>query len=459
MTPVRRWLLAGVIATGLVPAGIAGANGRPPATNGVYLHPADPDTVLVRSTFGLLVSHDAGCTFRWVCERAIGYGGEFDPKYAIATDGTMFATTFTGLRVSRDGGCTWVTATAELPDGAPGRIAGIWIDALDIAPTGDVWVATAESAGMNNVYRSTDNGITFAPRGLSSATVWWKSIEVARSNPARIYVTGYQVAPEARAFLQRSDDTGAAWTEKPLSPAMMFGSTPLVLLAGVDPANPDHVLLTSVGANPPAGDRLYRSTDGGDTFTEVLATTDPVRDVVFRASGAVLVATLAGGTFEAQGTGAFTRLGAPPPTSPDLAPPQLSCLAERAGGELIGCGTNWQPDYMAVGRATNPLAFEKLFRFVELAGPLACPAGTPAALECDPQWPALSQQFGVTGPPATCGGVTDGLPVDGPPTPTKPGGCCEASDATPPWLAVLVGVGWLRRRRRVQSPSASRQLG
>nr|MBA3463453.1 hypothetical protein [Deltaproteobacteria bacterium] len=153
---MRRHLILALV---LAPA-IAVANGRAPLTNGIYLRPGDDRSLYVRTTFGLIISHDDGCTFRWVCEKAIGYGGEFDPKYAIATDGTIFATTFTGLRVSRDNGCTWSTATEAQPAGDPGRIAEMWIDALDISSTGDVWVATAESAKPNDVYRSTDNGVT-----------------------------------------------------------------------------------------------------------------------------------------------------------------------------------------------------------------------------------------------------------------------------------------------------------
>ena len=175
-----RWLL--ILAAALIPVA-ASANGRPPVTNGVFFKNGDPHSVYVRSTFGLLVSKDDGCSFRWVCERAIGYGGEFDPKYAVAFDGTIFATTFEGLRVSRDGGCTWVTATAELPMGDPGNISDIWIDALDISTEGEVWVATAESAKANDVYSSKDNGVTFTPRGLSSQTTWWKSVKVARTDP------------------------------------------------------------------------------------------------------------------------------------------------------------------------------------------------------------------------------------------------------------------------------------
>ena len=219
-----------ILVVGLVAAlpAVAAANGRAPLTNGVFLKPGDPSSLYVRTTFGLLISHDDGCSFRWVCEKAIGYGGEFDPKYAIATDGAIFATTFTGLRVSRDNGCTWTTATSEKPPGDPGNISEIWIDAIDISPNGNVWVATAESAKANDVYRSTDNGVTFTAMGLSSPVVWWKSIKVAKSDPMRIYVTGYQVAPTAQVTLKRSDNGGTSWTPVPLPANVQFGGTPIV---------------------------------------------------------------------------------------------------------------------------------------------------------------------------------------------------------------------------------------
>ena len=156
---------------------------RSPA--GCIFSPAITKSLYVATTFGLLVSHDDGCSFRWICEQNVGYGGTFDPKYRIATDGTIFATTYTGLRVSRDGGCTFTTATAGQPANDPGRIADTWIDAIDIGPAGDVWVATADSTKPNNIYRSTDNGQTFEPRGMLSQTIWWKSLALAPSRAAR----------------------------------------------------------------------------------------------------------------------------------------------------------------------------------------------------------------------------------------------------------------------------------
>jgi uncharacterized protein (TIGR03382 family) len=75
---------------------------------------------------------------------------------------------------------------------------------------------------------------------------------------------------------------------------------------------------------------------------------------------------------------------------------------------------------------------------------------------CDPQWPALQQQFGATGPTGTCAGV---IPPPPPEAPAKKdlGGCCDAGGAPASSLALtgLLGALLVRRRQR----GASRQLG
>src|SRR5262245_26472864 len=92
----------------------AGANGRFPASVNVRFQPDETQTILAPATFGLLISHDDGATFHWVCEAGVGYAGVYDPDYAVATDGAIYATTFDGLRVSRDGGCTFQAIGAPL---------------------------------------------------------------------------------------------------------------------------------------------------------------------------------------------------------------------------------------------------------------------------------------------------------------------------------------------------------
>lgn len=434
----------------LCPA-LALAGGRAPRTSGVEFRPGDPRSIYVATTFGLLISRDDGCSFRWVCPQNIGYAGAFDPsyrpRYRIARDGTIFfATTSRGLRVSRDGGCSFASATSGAPAGDPGRIADAWIDAIDLAPTGDVWVATADSGKPNDVYRSTDNGATFRPGGLSSPSIWWKSVAVAPSRAQRIYATGYQVAGSLAsggqrpptAHLEVSDDTGARWQESPLT-GVAFGAVPEVLVLGVDPDNPDIVLLSSVLASAP-GDRLYRSIDGGRTWTDILDTTSPIVDLAALPSGDVLVATLGAGAFRSTDHGASFQ--------PLIGSPQLGCIGQRGDGAVFGCGASWEPDFAAVARSQDGITWRKVFRFAELAGPLACPAGTAQHDACAAGWPALQQQFGATGPGA-CPGPRRA--DDASPPPRTSGGCCDAGApgelGAIAWLAALCCAVALRRRR------------
>lgn len=423
----------------------ASANGRAPATNGVFFRPGDANTLYVRSTFGLLVSHDDGCTFRWICEQNVGYGGTFDPKYLVATDGTIFATTFLGLRVSRDGGCTFTTATAEQVAGTPGRIAEIWVNAIDLGPAGEVWVGTADSGTTNAVYRSMDGGRTFEARGSMSPMILWKSIRVAPSDGMRVYAAGFEIAGSPIGHFYRSTDAGATWVPSPLT-GVMFGTSPVLEVVGVDRTDADIVYLVSAESNANGdGDRLYRSGDGGATLSEVLATTAPIVDLIVRDT-TVMVATKTG-VYRSTDRG----LTFPAPTTP-LA---FQCLGQREDGRLYACGANWMPDYKAIGRSTDGASWDKVFRFVELEGPVQCPAGTPQADTCSAMWPALQQQFGTTGP--TCGLTPDAPAADATQAPS--GGCCDSrrDGSGAIWISILVAMSLCQRRRARRLDARSRE--
>lgn len=404
-------------------------------TNGAYFRPGDNQSLYIRSTFGLLVSRDAGCSFRWICEQAIGYGGTFDPAYAIAADGTLFATTFNGLRVSHDGGCSFTTATAELPAGAPGRIADMWVAAIDIGPTGEIWVATSDSMKPNDVLASADGGVTFTSRGAGLPALLWKSVVVAPSDAMRAYVSGFQLVNNPTTQLFSTRDAGQHWTPAGLD-GVQLGASPLVTIAAIDPANPDQLFIVSAGANG-KGDRLYRSTDGATSFHEVLATTAPITNVVLRDATSVLVAS---------GEGTFRSDTGGESFGPVTATPQLGCLGKRPDGTLVGCAANWEPDFMAIGRSADGSQWEKIFRFIELDGPLACPAGTPGHDICDVQlWSGVQAQFAATGP--TCPSATD-LPMGDVVAPPRSGGCCDAGDGAPIGMGLLTAlVAWRLGRR------------
>jgi hypothetical protein len=130
--------------------------------------------------------------------------------------------------------------------------------------------------------------------------------------------------------------------------------------------------------------------------------------------------------------------------------PRLACLGKAPDGSLYGCAANWDPDYMAITRSTDGGAtFRRVWRFAELAGPLACPDGTAERDVCDrQQWQGLAAQLAATGP--TCGmSAPDAAPAANAPPP--PRGCCDAGDAQSALVGTGIAVLWLGRRRRARS--------
>jgi photosystem II stability/assembly factor-like uncharacterized protein len=432
---LRQLALAG--STVLLATATAAANGRFPTTVNVHAGAGDDRSIYLAATFGLLISHDDGAHFRWVCEQAIGYGGTFDPKYRVAADGTIFATTFDGLRISRDRGCTWELA------GPP--IADIWIDAIDLGPDGSVWVATSQGGMSNDVFVSRNNGKSFHSVGLLDERAWWKSIAVAPSTERRVYVAGYSLSEEPiggddtapGVIIERSDDGGATWRRMPVDD-IAFAQSPGLLIEGVLPGDPDVVFARSIGANPPAGDQLYRSADGGESWQMVLETEDRIQAFAIRADGSVIAGTIDDGTWIAPAGGAvFAR-----PTQQ----PEMACVTERSDGALFACGANWKPDFFALGRSSDGQTWDKVVRFSEIAGPVSCPVGTVQRDICEGKlWPGLAEQFGIGR-------------VDAGPTPDAGGGggggdgCCDggagAGGAPLAVVIAVLGAGLLRRGRR-----------
>src|SRR5579862_1537698 len=54
--------------------GKARANGRLPAGHQLVVSPSDPSYFVMETAFGILVSHDAGASWSWICESSVGYG-------------------------------------------------------------------------------------------------------------------------------------------------------------------------------------------------------------------------------------------------------------------------------------------------------------------------------------------------------------------------------------------------
>src|SRR5260221_1224548 len=160
---------------------VAGANGRPAATSTINFEQGNPQHIAAGMTFGLLLSSDGGATWHWMCEKTVGYGGMYDPDYAYSATGALFATTFDGLKVMRDG-CTF----AATPPGTT------FVSSDELAPNGNFFYAAADPHDAQ-IYRSIDDGMTLPLSAAQGVNIdWWDSLLVAPSTPNIVYLSGYR---------------------------------------------------------------------------------------------------------------------------------------------------------------------------------------------------------------------------------------------------------------------------
>ena len=115
-------------------------------------------------------------------------------------------------------------------------------------------------ASQGGIYKSTDGGENWTKlsSGLPQGLIGKIDLDVARSNPKTVYAM--IEAPGAEGGLYRSSDGGATW--KNVNSANNLRSRPFYFnYVDVSPKNENEVWVNALG--------LYKSTDGGQSFTTV----------------------------------------------------------------------------------------------------------------------------------------------------------------------------------------------
>ena len=87
-------------------ASSASANGKFPAAGQLVVDPSDPAHIVVRTTFGVVTTRDAGTAWDWICEEAAGYSN-YEPPIAVTGNGSVLAGLSTGVSVAAGGTCAW----------------------------------------------------------------------------------------------------------------------------------------------------------------------------------------------------------------------------------------------------------------------------------------------------------------------------------------------------------------
>lgn len=194
-----------------------------------------------------------------------------DPTHA----NTLFAGAATGgVWKSTDAGATFSPAWSSANPPA--------IGALAMTSTGVLYAGTGEAnpgggsvtfAG-NGVYRSTDGGVTWTQSGLAgSARIGRLAIDPTNANRVFAAATGNLFVPGGTRGLYRTTDGGTTW-QLVLAGA---NSTTGAVDVAIDPANPNRVYAAmwdnsrqpGVRIYGGTGSGIYRSTDGGGTWTRL----------------------------------------------------------------------------------------------------------------------------------------------------------------------------------------------
>lgn len=358
-------MLAVTLATLAAPP--AAANGKFPAAGQIVVDPGDPAQVFVRTTFGILVSRDAGQAFDWICESGAGYAGNVDPGIAVTGSGAVLAGISDGLLVGRDAGCGFALAGGAIA-GQP--IADVSVSKSD--PT--IAIALSSAATGNAVFLSMDDAATWTPAGAAlPPTFRGLTLDAAPSDPSRIYVSGLDESAGNAAALARTLDAGATWEILPIPPA--GGRAPY--LAAVDPVDPAIVYVRLDGTPG----TLLVSRDAGASWTSVFTIPGYIQAFALSPDGkTVLAGGRMDGVWRAPATTyAFERVSAM----------GVQCLS-WSGADVYACGSTF-----AVGRSTDMgSTFTPLLRLECVRGPLACDAATTVGAKCPGEWPALRIKIG-----------------------------------------------------------------
>ena len=405
----------------LLASASANANGRPPAGLDIRVRSSH---ILVSTTFGIVQSQDNGGEWTWMCEASFGTGGVFDPDFEMSTrSAAIFTTAIEGMLVTRDG-CVY----------EPSALGERFISTIAQASNGDIFAAASDGEG-SKIYRSTDDGVTFAQASNAFRNYdTWRGMEVAPSNPSRIYISGLRVVfgMPKQYLMYRSSDAGKTFTATPLTGFTGMSEETVIFIAGVSATNPDLVYARLTAVDGTKGEAIYRSTNGGDSWTQILTRTEPISFVV-RRNGELIAGTDNSGTVRSTDGGTtFTAVDGAP---------HLLCLYEDAAGKLYGCTQNYGGDAAAVMTSSDGLTWAKTVRFQDISAPTKCAAGTMQQDYCVPvEWCGLKEQLGISSTAIKCAPEAGG-----------DGGCCDAkgSPSSSALLVMTFGVlVWFSLRRR-----------
>ncbi len=428
------------------------AHGRESSLGLLVFHPADPNHIVARGTWGFVTTRDGGDRWTWQCADAVPFDRlREDPSMIFFSSGRLVAATFDGIFRSDPTQCVWSETDGTRMSS---YVTDVFIDPSN--PT-MAWAVSSPgpSISPDMVYRSDDEGVTWTMVAMPHPNALTDRIRVAASDPMRIYTSGVLPAmggAPRTGLVLRSDDRGATFRSLPIE---FMGDERTVHLLGIDPMNADRVFVrVTRRVTDLVPERLMMSEDGGVTWTTVLELLEIVGFAMSDDGQNLWAGSWDGGLYRSTDRGlTFTAL------DPSL---RVRCLAHRPG-ELWLCLDNFVEEIALARSSDEGETIEPIWAFDDVENDIGCPPQTTVGERCPMFWPDLALDLQLPPERAFPDGSWPygdaGMGTGRPKTKTCACVAVGASREGTPWyvfaLLGVLGATYVQRSRRVVRRSLS----
>ena len=342
----------------------------------------NPDRVVARwinGDGGIFFSSDRAATFGMSCYTTVNGSlmGRSVQAFKTATDGSACVGTVDQMYCSSADGCGWKEA-AELN--------GQWISdfAEDPINKNTLYLVTGTAEGNNGVWSRESPTAMWKPFG-TQLPAWFSRIFVVKNGDGRrVYVSSQENANVEgmdggppmqipKYFVRYSDDNGVTWTSH------YYGEVPdrtNLRLVGVDPTNPDRIVILLVRTAEQLTDDLFYSDKRGEPGSYVkIGTVTAFSGITFMPDG-----TLWYGDND-QNTPALYKVAklGEPPTQVSTAY-KVGCINYDAASERLYVCADWR---MGTADLTTG-ALNTLFDIRTASKFLECKDEAPLSTQCAP---------------------------------------------------------------------------
>jgi hypothetical protein len=412
------------VAAAVLYAGAAAAHAPPEATGIVWASSGSHERIIVRTNRGLIVSDDAGASFRLLCNDAFGASlTEVAPVVSTSSGRLLVASYLGGLLAASDDLCTFTPVPGPLS--SPTNVVGLERTA---GTPSSLFALMSRDGSVDHLLASADDGVTW--RAPSHVEDFSFTLAVAPSDPKRLYVTALHTADAGASQyrLLASADGGQTLVAHDIA---LDPTESGVSVLAVDPSEPERVFARTTASDPTEPARLLRSDDGGASIVNVMTLVAPT-SAVLSSDGATVWVGGQDGVFRSADHGkTFTRL-----ESAGLS--QVACLALHEG-RLFACGfADNAFGVLASSDAGDSFSF--FLRFPDVKAPLDCPPDSVSGRACATRFEDWRVEQGLAGAAGNggqgggAGAVNTGGATTTGGTPSVPaaGGAGGAPVATPP---------------------------